>query len=147
MRKKLKTRPSRDRIKDRTSIHDRPESVNDRTIAGDWEADLIICKRAKPVLVVHEKKTRLTLAVRLDGKTADQTISKMLEIFENVPAQLRSSITLDNDTTFAKHMLLTQQLSIKTYFCDVYGSFDSAPTERTGPYERCPLIGWIQSST
>src|ERR1700730_14108512 len=49
-----------------------PEST-----AGHWEGDLIICKRTRPVLVLHERKSRVTLAARLAGKTAAETISVM----------------------------------------------------------------------
>jgi len=69
-RRKLRARRSRDSIKDRRSIHDRPASAEDRNEAGHWEADLVICKRTRPVLVLHERKTRVTLATRLTGKDA-----------------------------------------------------------------------------
>jgi hypothetical protein len=45
-----------------------------RAEAGHWEGDLIICKRTRPV-VLHERKSRVTLAARLAGKTAAETIS------------------------------------------------------------------------
>ena len=40
----------------------------------------MICKRTRPVLVLHERKSRVTLA-RLAGKTAAETISVMLAVF------------------------------------------------------------------
>jgi IS30 family transposase len=33
---------------------------------------------------------------------------------------MRGSVTFDNDTCFARHMLLRGMLSAKTYFCDAY---------------------------
>jgi hypothetical protein len=36
---------------------------------GHWEGDLFICKRTRPVLVLHERESRVTLAARLAGKT------------------------------------------------------------------------------
>ncbi|UIJ72367.1 IS30 family transposase [Aurantimonas sp. HBX-1] len=48
-RRPMKARPSRDAIKDRRSIHDRPTSAADRKQAGHWEVDLVICKRPRPV--------------------------------------------------------------------------------------------------
>ena len=71
-------RASRDAIKDRASIHDRPKTIEGRGEAGHWEGDLIIiCKRTRPVLVLHErKKSRVTLAARLTAwKSAAETIS------------------------------------------------------------------------
>src|SRR5208282_1886449 len=50
------------------------KTIDARTEAGHWEGDLIICKRTRPVLVLHERKSRVTLAARLIGKTAAETI-------------------------------------------------------------------------
>src|ERR1700720_4122666 len=47
-RRPRRSRPSRDTIKDRLSIHERPENVDARTETGHWEGDLIICKRTRP---------------------------------------------------------------------------------------------------
>ena len=63
-RRPRRSRPSRDTIKDRVSIHERPENIDARTEAGHWEGDLIICKRTRPVLVLHERKSRMTLAAQ-----------------------------------------------------------------------------------
>ena len=79
--------------------------------AGHWEGDLIICKRTRPVLVLHERKSRVTLAARLVGKTAAETISVMLAVFARIEPALRKSITFDNDTAFAQHALLNSALT------------------------------------
>ena len=102
-RRPRRARPSRDAIKDRASIHDRPKTIESRGEAGHWEGDLIICKRTRPVLVLHERKSRVTLAARLTGKTAAETISAMLAVFGRINPRLRRSITFDNDTAFAQH--------------------------------------------
>ena len=122
-------RPARELIKDRASIHDRPESVLSREEAGHWEGDLIICKRARPVLVLHERKSRVTLAARLMGKTAAETISAMLAVFGRVNPRLRKSITFDNDTTFARHGLLKTMRDMSTWFCDAYASWQKGGIE------------------
>ena len=57
-RRPRRARASRDAIKDRASIHDRPKTIEGRGEAGHWEGDLIICKRTRPVLVLHERKSR-----------------------------------------------------------------------------------------
>ena len=80
-RRPRRARPSRDAIEDRASIHDRPKTIEGRGEAGHWEGDLIICKGTRPVLVLHERKSRVTLAARLTGKTAAETISAMLAVF------------------------------------------------------------------
>ena len=88
-RRPRRSRPSQDTIKGRVSIHERPKHVEARTEGGHWEGDLIICKRTRPVLVLHERKSRVTLAARLAGKTAAETISVMLAVFARVDPALR----------------------------------------------------------
>ena len=105
--KRRRARPSRDAIKDRASIHHRPKTIESRSEAGHWEGDLIICKCTRPVLVLHERKSRVTLAARLTGKTAAETISAMLAVFGRIDPHLRRSITFDNDTAFAHGLLRT----------------------------------------
>ena len=62
------------------------------------------------MLVLHERKSRVTLAARLAGKTAAETISVMLTVFARIEPALRKSITFDNDTAFAQHLILNQRI-------------------------------------
>ena len=128
-RRPRRSRPSQDTIKDRVSIHERPKHVDARTEGGHWEGDLIICKRTRPVLVLHERKSRVTLAARLAGKTAAETISVMLAVFARVDPALRKSITFDNDTAFAQHALLRTMRAMTTWFCDAYASWQKGGVE------------------
>lgn len=128
-RRPRRARPSRDTIKDRLSIHDRPKTVDSRTEIGHWEGDLIICKRTRPILVLHERKSRVTLAARLTGKTAAEAISVMLAVFGRIDPTLRKSITFDNDTVFAQHGLLRNMRDMTTWFCDAYASWQKGGIE------------------
>ncbi len=128
-RRKPAARRSRDTIKDRVSIHERPENVNDRSEIGHWEGDLVICQRTRPVLVLHERKSRLTLAARLTGKGAAETASVIMAIFRRLDPVLRQSITFDNDTAFARHTLLREALKMATWFCDAYASWQKGGIE------------------
>ena len=103
--------------------------VDARAEGGHWEGDLIICKRTRPVLVLHERKSRGTLAARLAGKTAAETISVMLAVFARVEPALRKSITFDNDTAFAQHALLRTMRAMTTWFCDAYASWQKGGIE------------------
>ncbi len=128
-RRPLRARPARDVIKDRVSIHNRPDIVDSRNEVGHWEGDLIICKRTRPVLVLHERKSRLTLAARLTGKTAAETIAVMLAVFGRINPTLRKSVTFDNDTAFAQHGLLRSMRDMTTWFCDAYASWQKGGVE------------------
>ena len=128
-RRARRARPSRDKIRDRASIHDRPKAIETRAEAGHWEGDLIICKRTRPILVLHERKSRVTLAARLTGKTAAETISVMLAVFGRIDPVLRKSVTFDNDTAFAQHGLLRTMRNMTTWFCDAYASWQKGGVE------------------
>ena len=54
------------------------------------------------MLVLYERKSRVTLAARLVGKTAAENISVMLAVLARIEPTLRKSITFDNDTAFAQ---------------------------------------------
>ena len=128
-RRKRHGRASRDTIAEKTHISQRSDDADARETVGHWEADLVICKRSRPVLVLHERKTRITLMSRLAGKTAGETIAAMMATFRRLDTKMRGSVTFDNDTCFARHMLLRGMLSATTYFCDAYASWQKGGVE------------------
>ena len=128
-RGRRRAREPRSTIAGRASIHDRPAGVQERQAAGHWEGDLLICRRARPVLVLEERKTRLVLAARLAGKSAAETVAVMMAISRRLDPRLRSSITLDNDTAFARHGLLASACAMTTWFCDAYASWQKGAVE------------------
>src|SRR5215210_7406656 len=78
---------------------------------------------------LHERKSRVTRATRLAGKTAAETISVMLAVFGRINPALRKSVTFDNDTAFAKHALLRSMRTMTTWFCDAYASWQKGGVE------------------
>ena len=128
-RKPRHTRTSKDRIAGRVSIHDRPEVVEDRGEIGHWEADYMICKNHQPLLVIHERKSRVTIAAKLTGRSAAETISVLTAKFKKLAKGLRASVTFDNDLGFAMHENLQTMLGMKTYFCDAYASWQKGGVE------------------
>ena len=130
-RRGRRKRPSKDHIAKKTHISERTEAADQREEVGHWEADLVICKRSRPVLVLHERKTRLTLISRLMGKTAAETVSVLMALVKRLAPALRGSITFDNGGEFARHALLRDMLSATTYFCDAYASWQKGGVENT----------------
>ena len=128
-RRKRHGRASRDTIAEKTHISQRSDDADARETVGHWEADLVICKRSRPILVLHERKTRFTLMSRLAGKTAGETVAAMMAAFRRLDPRMRGSVTFDNDTCFARHMLLRGMLSATTYFCDAYASWQKGGVE------------------
>ncbi len=128
-RGRRRARAPRSTIAERRSIHDRPGAVAERREAGHREGDLLICKRARPVPVLKERKTRLVLAARLAGTSAAETVAVMMAVFRRLDPRLRSSITLDNDTAFARHGLLASACAVTTWFRDAYASWQKGAVE------------------
>ena len=134
---------SRDRIKNKVPIDERSAAADKRAEPGHWEGDLVICKRSRPILVLHERKTRITLMARLFGKTAGETIARIQAVFKRLVPQMRGSITFDNGTEFAQHALLRGLLSATTYFCDAYASWQKGGIENANGRIR----RWLPRST
>jgi len=137
-RRGRRKRVHRGGIKDRVSIHERPKDVMTRKEMGHWEADLMsFMGNRQHMLVLHERKTRYTAAIRLKTKTAQETIKAILKFFKTLPKKLVKSITFDNGNEFAKHKQIRNQLGIPTYFCDIYASWQKGGIEnQNGRFRR-----------
>ena len=61
-------------IKDRASIHERLQAIDALEETGHWEGNLIFCRRPRPILVLHERKSRFTLAARASPSIVLRTI-------------------------------------------------------------------------
>jgi transposase, IS30 family len=130
-RGRRKRRETKSTISGRCSIHERPEAVLGREKLGDWEADLMFCRRTQPVLVLHERTSRLTLAAKLAGKSAAETAAMLMAIFKRLAPELKNSITFDNGSEFARHGLLASVSGMTTWFCDAYASWQKGSVENT----------------
>jgi len=126
-----RTRRTKDKIAGKTHISERSDAANARAEAGHWEGDLVICKHNRPLLVLHERKTRLTIMTRLASKTAAETVTAITGILTRLDPQMRRSVTFDNGTEFARHSLLKDALKMATYFCDAYASWQKGGIENT----------------
>jgi IS30 family transposase len=128
-RSRRRAREPRSTVAERRSIHERPAAVQGRKEAGHREGDLLICRRMRPVLVLKERKTRFVLAARLAGKSAAETVAVLMAVFRQLDPRLRSSITSDNDTAFARHGLLASACAMTIWFCDAYASWQKGAVE------------------
>jgi len=115
-------------IKNLTSIHKRPKSVETRKRGGNWEGDLIINKGGN-VAVLLERKTRFILAVKNTTKHSKGVISGIERALSTLPPSLRKSITFDRGTEFAQHERLNANLGMNTYFCDAYSPWQKGGVE------------------
>ena len=116
-------------IEGRVSLAKRPIEAADRKTAGHWEADLMMfSKYGQAVLTVHERTSRVLLAIRLASKAARGVARHLARLFATLPATLRQTVTFDNGTEFACHLVL-HDLAMQTFFCDPYAPWQKGGIE------------------
>jgi len=119
-------------IPDRVSIHERPPDIGRRESLGHWEGDLMcFADQKQALLVLHERKSRLSLTARLPDKRSETVAGRIVELLSPLPEQARKSITFDNGGEFAKHAEPAQKLGLKTFFCDPYASWQKGSVENS----------------
>lgn len=117
-------------IPDRVSIHQRPDSVEDRKEFGHFEMDLI--QNGKDfILTITERKTRFLLMERLaNGKNADGVAKTVIRLLKPFKSHVLS-ITTDNGGEFARHKLVSKALNAPVFFADPYSSWQKGTVENT----------------
>lgn len=137
LRRKQKTRhrrfdrkPHKERIPERVSIHKRPQIVADKKRFGDWETDSVIFSKQQTVLSVqYERKMMLCRLKKVGNKTALESERAIQSHLLRFPAHLRKSLTRDNGTENVLHKETKKKLSIQSYFCDPYASWQKGGIE------------------
>ncbi len=90
---------------------------------------MMFARYGQAVLTVHERQSRLLLAMRLASKAADSlSLIIWARLFSALPQRLRQTVTFDNGTEFARHRLL-HRLDVETFFCDPYSPWQKGGIE------------------
>jgi IS30 family transposase len=123
-------RSADDLIKGRVSLALRPPGVATRRTFGHWEGDsMAFATPGQTALVALERKSRLLLAARQPGKASQPVAEQLRDWFAPLDRRLRRSITFDNGTEFARHLVLTDQLAVQTFFCDPHSPWQKGGIE------------------
>jgi len=131
-RKKHPYRKKPTKIALKTCISLRPEPINNRSVAGHWESDSVESKGHKQGCnVLVERKTRLKHITKLESKKAGATQKALLKRLSTHPDNMVSSITYDNGSENAKHLIVNDKLGCDSYFCQPYHSWEKGTVEQT----------------
>ena len=134
-RTSIKPKQHRQPASPKRSIDERPEPANTRAEFGHREADLIEGTRRSThsdvILSLLERKSRFSVYVRLANKESFTVFKALKLFFEDLPPDLRRSLTLDNGTENALHDRLTNELGIDVYFCHAYASHEKGAVENS----------------
>jgi IS30 family transposase len=128
----VKRKHLKQHIPDRVPITARPASVASRRVAGHWEADTAGNRKSDAVfLVIHERKMRFTILRKLSRRTAQQFSLKSIRALQFLPASLRKTITYDNGPENALHARINRALSMRSFFCAPYHSWEKGSVENS----------------
>ena len=114
------------------TIHDRPQSVENRKRAGHWESDTVRGSKWSGCLATHtERKSRFLVMRKIPDRTAQSFTEATITAFKLIPAGKIKSFTCDHGKEFSMHRELSDKLGCKVYFADPH-----APWQR-GTNENC----------
>lgn len=112
-------------IKNRISISDRKDIINDRKRFGDLETDSVIFSGGGILSAQSERKSRLCRIHKCGDKTALASEKALRKSVKSLPSKLWLSITRDNGT----ENVLRRETKIPSYFCDPYKSWQKGGVE------------------
>lgn len=118
---------------DMVMIADRPDDIEDRTIPGHWEGDLIIGKNgASAIGTLVERSTGFLMLLHLPNRHgAEEVRDQMIAAIATMPAALRRTVTWDQGAEMAKHAEITLATGVEIYFCDPHSPWQRGSNENT----------------
>ena len=139
-RKTILRRPKKHPAR-RKSIEKRPEEVEDRSVFGHWEIDLVVGGKdaAKPVLMtLIERKTRKILIRKLADKTQQSVLKALAGIERSMGVeafrQVFKTITADNGSEFLdveamEQSALSKKQRTQLFYAHPYASWERGSNE------------------
>ena len=116
-------------VQNRTMIDERPAHWDGST-PGDFEMDTIVGKDGNGAIVtLVERNTNFTLARKIPhGKNARALAEAVIIMLLPYIGKIRS-ITTDNGSEFAEHLLIAKRLKTKIFFAHPYSSWEKGCIE------------------
>lgn len=131
--KASKPSETRGKIANMLSIEERPVEVEDRTVPGHWEGDLILGKNKQSALgTLVERTTRYTILVPLGGKKDAVSVREAFaKAFCSLPLELKKSLTYDQGKEMSEHQRFTIDTGIEVYFAHPSSPWERGTNENT----------------
>jgi len=121
----------RSQIAGAVSIHERPPEVEDRAVDGHWEGDLLLGRGLTQMATVVERSSRFTVLVQLDGRDMATVAERLAEKMNELPIDLRRSLTWDRGMELASHHDVTTWTGLDVYFADPRSPWQRGTNENT----------------
>lgn len=122
----------RGKIPNMVSIHERPKEVENRTVPGHWESDLVVGKQNLSAIgTLVERTTRTTILVPLKAKDAPSVRKAFAKVVKRLPKEACLSLTHDRGTEMHQHELFTKDTKVQVYFADPHSPWQRGTNENT----------------
>lgn len=129
-RKRYGSQDLRGRIRNRTSITERPAEANERSECGHWECDTMEGSAKSGYFVtMTDRRSRLASLRVVPNKSAQVVRKAMVRGLKSHSVHPVRTITTDNGKEFAEHEQLAASLNTKTYFANPYSSWERGSNE------------------
>ena len=119
-------------IPDRTSITERPGTVEGRQEAGHWEGDTVVSGKrtgGKAALAVAQERTTRLIGVMLIPNLKPESFTNAAVAI--LAGKKAHTLTLDNGIENKQHNNITDATGVRisTFFCDSYSSYQKGGVE------------------
>lgn len=116
------------------SISERPQEVEDRAVPGHWEGDLLLGRGLTQIATVVERSSRFTVLVQLDGRDMASVASSLSRKMNELPVELRRSLTWDRGMELASHRDVTTWTGLQVFFADPRSPWQRGTNENTNGF-------------
>ena len=123
----------RGHIPNMVMISDRPAEVEDRSVPGHWEGDLIMGEHNHSAIgTLVERTSRFVMLLHLpDAKTAEAVRVAMTRAIRSLPDALARSVTWDQGREMVEHVQFRLDTGVDVYFCDPHSPWQRGTNENT----------------
>jgi transposase, IS30 family len=120
-----------ERIPNRRDISERPKIVDQKKRFGDWESDLVVsCRSGSGAVATFAERTSMLFgAEKVNDQSADEFVRASHDVLDDIPSELRHTMTHDNGKEISKHEQITDELQIDVYCARPYHSWERGLNE------------------
>jgi len=119
------------KITNTVSIRKRPASVEDRSVPGHWEGDLICGSNNSYIATLVERYSRYVMLTKVNSRDTETVITALIKHARKLPRELYKSLTWDRGKEMADHQKFTLATDIDVYFCDPQSPWQRGTNENT----------------
>ena len=130
---KRRRRHARTEARTGRALEKRPAIINERGRYGDWEGDTIVGSGPQGGVLVSlvERRSRYAILLPLPNRKSDRVERSIRGRLQQLPADVRHSITFDNGTEFAAYAALENALGLAVFFTDPHSPWQRGTNEYT----------------